>query len=58
MGRKIDLDKAIGHIVAHKEAVKISSPENELTKAMNETYALAHNHIIELLIMLASDGKI
>lgn len=57
MGRKIDLDKAIGHILAHKEAVKVSK-DNEIAEAMNESYGLAHDHIIEILIVLANEEKI
>ena len=59
MGRKVDLDKAIKYIKEHGEYVTGHKKiESDLDVCMNELYALAHKHIIDLLNVLAYEGKI
>ena len=59
MGRKVDLDNVIAHIKLHGEYVTgHKKTDSDLDRCMNEVYALAHKHIIDLLNVLAYEGKI
>lgn len=61
MGQKIDLEKTIEEIKKHRDKITTrerSEAIENLERFTDEIYALAHDHIIELLEVLAENGKI
>lgn len=62
MGKKIDLEKTIEEIKKHRDAVKVRERSEVTGTALDRfaenIYVMAHDHIIELLEVLADNGKI
>lgn len=62
MGKKIDLEKTIEEIKKHRDAVKVRErsemTDTALDRFAENIYVMAHDHIIELLEVLAENGKI
>lgn len=62
MGQQIDLQKTIEEIKKHRDAVKVRErsevTETALDRFAENIYVMAHDHIIELIEVLAEKGKI
>lgn len=62
MGKKIDLQKTIEEIKRHRDAVKVREraemTDTALDRFAENIYVMAHDHIIELIEVLADNGKI
>ena len=62
MGKKIDLEKTIEEIKRHRDAVKVREraemTDTALDRFAENIYVMAHDHIIELLEVLAENGYI
>ena len=62
MGKKIDLEKTIEEIKKHGDAMKARErsevTDTALDRFAENVYIMAHNHIIELIEVLAENGKI
>lgn len=62
MGQQIDLQKTIEEIKRHRDAVKVREraemTDTALDRFAENIYVMAHDHIIELLEVLADNGKI
>ena len=62
MGKKIDLEKTIEEIKRHRDAVKVREraemTDTALDRFAENIYVMAHDHIIELIEVLADNGKI
>ena len=62
MGQQIDLQKTIEEIKKHRDAVKALErsevTETALDRFAENIYVMAHDHIIDLLEVLAENGYI
>lgn len=62
MGKKIDLQKTIEEIKRHRDAVKVreraETTDTALDRFAENIYVMAHDHIIELIEVLAENEKI
>lgn len=62
MGQMIDLEKTIEEIKKHADAMKARERSEVTDMALDRfaenVYIMAHDHIIELLEVLAEKGKI
>lgn len=62
MGQQIDLQKTIEEIKRHRDAVKVRErsemTDTALDRFAENIYVMAHDHIIELLEVLAENGHI
>ena len=62
MGKQIDLQKTIEEIKRHRDAIKVREradmTDTALDRFAENIYVMAHDHIIELLEVLAENGKI
>ena len=62
MRQQIDLQKTIEEIERHRDAIKTREraemTDTALDRFAENIYVMAHNHIIELLEVLAENGKI
>lgn len=62
MGQKIDLQKTIEEIKKHRDAVKVRErsevTETALDRFAENIYVMAHDHIIDLIEVLAKNGMI
>lgn len=62
MGQQIDLQKTIEEIKRHRDAIK-ARERSEMTgtaldRFAENVYTMAHDHIIELIEVLAENGHI
>lgn len=62
MGQQIDLQKTIEEIKRHRDAIKTREraemTDTALDRFAENIYVMAHDHIIELLEVLAENGYI
>lgn len=62
MGQMIDLQKTIEEIKRHRDAVKVRErsemTDTALDRFAENIYVMAHDHIIELIEVLAENGHI